>query len=157
MSAALAVEKEPPFVINVPKAPELAPKAEMSVATDIALRVMKMIDIGYIAAIYFVLAYVIAIAIDMMLGPFDKAKNDKKSGARVFGELVGQCWLFGVLTYIARNFVELIPSPFDGVMGFNHRAVKELGGAAVFSMILLWNSHNFIGKMEYLYTRVTGK
>ena len=133
-----------------------SPAQKPSFATDVALRLMKMVDIGYIAVIYFVFAYAIAIGLDAVLGPFDLAANENKSRVRIFAELMGQCWLFGVITYIARNLVELIPFPFDGVLGFNHRAVKELGGAAVFSMILLWNSHNFIAKMEYLYTRVTG-
>jgi len=70
-------------------------------------------------------------------------------------ELVLQIWCFGMLTYLARNIVEIIPSPFNGICGFQHNRVKELSSAATFSIILIWNSHNFIAKMGYLYKRVT--
>lgn len=143
-----------PFSAAATPTPTVSPTP--NVAINLLLRFVKILDVGFITVVYFVLAYVIAVGFDQWLGPFDEAKNDKKTIARVFGELILQCWFFATVTYIIRNVVELVPSPFEGILGFRHLIVKELTSAAVFSMILLWNSHNFIRKMEYMYYRVTG-
>jgi hypothetical protein len=46
-------------------------------------------------------------------------------------------WIIGVSTYIIRNIVELIPSPFEGIQGLIHKRVKELGSAGVYTLILM--------------------
>lgn len=150
----MSIGQPPPLSFTNGK-PSNISKPQQTLLQDIVVRSIKMIDIGYITIIYFILAYVIAITIDTWLGPFNQTKNDKKSIFRIGCELIFQMWCFGMLTYVARNIVELIPFPLNGIYGFQHRRVKELGSAAVFSVILVWNSHNFVAKMGYLYTRVT--
>ena len=124
-----------------------------NVTKDIIIRFIKIMDIGYITAIYFILALVVALSIDKILGPFDDEKNDKKSTLRIIFELILQMWMFGIFIYLSRNLVEIIPSPFNGVYGFKHDKVKELHQPFVFSIILIWNSHYFINKVAYLYKR----
>jgi hypothetical protein len=128
---------------------------KQSLKEDIIIRCIKILDIGYITSIYFVLALFVGISIDKLLGPFDPIKNDKKNTWCIAAELILQIWIFGILIYIARNVVEIIPSPFNGIYGFEHNRLKELHQAFVFSIILIWNSHYFINKMAFLYKRIT--
>jgi hypothetical protein len=58
-----------------------------------------------------------------------------------------------VLIYFARNFVELIPYPFDNLFGFHHNKVKELSGATAFTFVLLYYQPNLNKMMKYLTVR----
>jgi hypothetical protein len=89
-----------------------------------------------------------------MLGPFDAKKAASKSTARLILEVVLHIWTIGVLVYIARNVVELIPFPLNGVHGFEHKRVKELSNAAVFTFVTLFFQKNLRARMEYTYERI---
>lgn len=125
---------------------------------DIILRSIKIIDIGYIAVIYFTLAFFISGSIDKWLGKFDKKSEEtaRKSTLRLAAEVILHIWCIGVIVYIARNVVEHIPFPLDGLRGFEHKRVKELSNAAVFTFIMLFFQKHLRNKLEYLYERVFG-
>ena len=62
-------------------------------------------------------------------------------------------WTIGIVIYIARNIIELIPFPLNGYNGFDHFKVKELGQAFVFIQILLTSIVYIKGRLTTLYTR----
>lgn len=121
---------------------------------DLVLRGIKIIDIGYITTIYFFIAILVARTIDKTLGPYDKDHDKDKHTLRIAFELIGLIWLVGTTTYITRNIVELIPFPLDGVYGFEHKRVKELGSGAVFVFVVMFFSYHLRAKMEYFYSRI---
>jgi hypothetical protein len=121
---------------------------------EIVIRSIKILDIGYIAAIYFLFALVICMQIDKYMGTFDQKEEDKKSLARVIANTVLYMWLIGVVIYIVRNLAELIPFPLDGVYGFKHSKVKELGNATVFVFIFMQYQLFFKNRLTYLFTRI---
>ncbi len=123
---------------------------------DLSFRVVKILDIGYISAIYYVTALYLSILIDGLYGEFDRAAADKKSTARLVAEVVGQIWVITTISYIMRNVVEYIPSPFHGVAGHNHYRLKELAGATMFIIMFMFYQRNFKARAEYLYGRVHG-
>lgn len=123
---------------------------------EVVIRGIKILDIGYIASIYFLLAFGIAAAMDRMLGPFDTYAARKKSTPRLLLETMVHIWVSGVIIYLARNVVEKVPFPLDGVYGFEHKRVKELGNGAVFTFIFLFFSYNLRKRLEFLYQRVVG-
>ena len=121
---------------------------------DLELRTIKILDIGYITIIYFILGLLISRFFDSYLGKFNKLNDDKKHVARVGAELIVMIWAIGTIVYLTRNVVELIPSPFDGLYGFNHLQVKELGSAAVFTMLVLSYTYHFAAKLDYFNHRI---
>lgn len=121
---------------------------------DLTMRVFKLIDIGYITCIYFFLGFACAVLYDKVLGKFDEKAHDKKSITRISLELILHIWSIGVITYFARNLVELIPFPLDGVMGFSHFKVKELTLATVFVLVLITFQDHLREKMKYLLARL---
>ena len=132
------------------------PQPKQSFSTDVIIRSIKILDIGYITVIYFTLGFLISVGISKLLGDFNAEVENKKSTLRLFLEIVGHIWLIGVLVYIARNVVELIPFPLNGVLGFEHKRVKELGNAAVFTFVLLFFQAQLRSKLELLQKRLVG-
>ena len=121
---------------------------------DLELRTIKILDIGYITIIYFILGLLISRLFDNYLGKFNKFNDDKKHIGRVGLELIVMIWAIGTIVYLARNIVELIPSPFDGLYGFKHLQMKELGSAAVFTMLVLSYTYHFAAKLDYFNHRI---
>jgi hypothetical protein len=112
-----------------------------------------MIDIGFITTIYFLLGAIVANIITNFQKKFNSEEEDKKTLISCSLNLIILIWINGVLIYIARNLVELIPYPFDNLFGFEHKKVKELGAATAFTFVLLYYQPNLNDIMKYLATR----
>ncbi len=110
-----------------------------------------MLDIGYLAVIYFIFAMYTSILVDNYYGPFDREAAEQKSFIRLASEATLQVWIFGVIVYIVRNLAELIPSPFHGVAGLDHYRLKELSNAALFTVIFMIYQRNLKARVEYIY------
>ena len=117
----------------------------------VPFRFIKILDIGYTTFIYFFLALIIAILLDKIYGEYDEKKEEKKSILIRTLELFSMIWLNGIIIYFARNIVELIPSPFNNMYGFEHSRLRELNDAYVFDFVLLYNQENLIKRMESFY------
>lgn len=120
---------------------------------ELVIRGIKILDIGYLTVIYFVLAYFFAVVYDRVLGDFDESENAAKSTVQLSLELMFHIWTIGVLVYVVRNMVELIPFPLDGIYGYNHLRLKELIIAPVFTLVLITLQDHLRKKMNMLYRR----
>lgn len=122
-----------------------------TLANDILMRSIKIVDIGYITVIYIAFSIVIATIVDTWMGSFDPKKEEKKEFWQQTVEIILCMWLYGVLIYIVRNIVELIPFPLDGYQGFDHLRVKELKSAMVFTFTFVLFCDYIKQKMLYYY------
>ena len=122
---------------------------------ELALRSIKIIDIGFVTTIYFLLGIVSARAFDNFYGKYDEKKEKAKSFLRQTLEIIGMMWLYGVIIYIVKNLVELIPSPFDGLYGFKHSLLKELKNASVYTFIFLYFQTHFKSKIVTYYNALS--
>jgi hypothetical protein len=125
------------FIDTSPPKPT-TPVKKMPPLQDFLIRTNKMIDIGFITKFQ---------------TEFSNKEEDKKSVIRISLSLILLIWINGVLIYFARNFVELIPYPFDNLFGFHHNKVKELSGATAFTFVLLYYQPNLNKMMKYLTVR----
>jgi hypothetical protein len=138
-------------------------KLNSYIRDEIEMRSVKILDIGYIAMLYFAIGIFFTTFYDKLFGEWTIAADSNKSTFRLGLELLGMIWLFGVTTYIVRNVIELIPSPMSYIplsnpeRKFEHRRVRELGSATVFTLILMGTSYHFKNKLEYFYRRITGR
>ena len=140
------------FIDTTPPKPPV-PAKKMPVLQDILIRGNKMIDIGYITTIYFILGAIVANMITNFQTEFNSKEEDKRTVINSTLRLILLIWTNGVLIYFARNFVELIPYPFDTFFGFHHSKVKELGAATAFTFVLLYYQPNLNKMMKYLSVR----
>ena len=127
---------------------------KMPLLQDVFIRLNKMIDIGYITIIYFIMGVVFAGIITNFQTTFDSKEYDKKPLINILFIFIIIIWIDGVLIYIARNLIEFIPYPFDNVFGFDHKRVKELGATTAFTFVLLYYQPNLTNMTIYLKNRM---
>jgi hypothetical protein len=140
------------FIDTTPPKPPV-PVKKMPMLQDILIRGNKMIDIGFITTIYFILGAIVANMITSFQTEFNNKEEDKRTVINSTLSLILLIWTNGVLIYFARNLVELIPYPFDTFFGFHHNKVKELGAATAFTFVLLYYQPNLNKMMKYLSVR----
>jgi len=126
------------------------------VKDDLSFRVVKVFDIGYITILTFAFGILVSRFFDFVFSKYEEAvnKNGKPNIIQLLLELSVMMWLVGVSTYLARNVIEIIPSPFEGVAGLVHKNVKELGGAGVFTFIVLSFTNTIGNKIGELNTHL---
>ena len=128
-----------------------------SLGQDILMRSIKIFDIGYLTVIYVFLAILCAKITDILYGEFDEKKEEQKSLVVLFIEMIVSLWLYGVLIYVVRNIVPLIPFPLNGFQGFDHLKVKEVYNPIIFTFVFLMYCNIFMHKIKYFYNRLPGR
>lgn len=126
----------------------------MNYSKEIIIRIIKLLDIGYITTIYVILAIILAKLCDKYFGVFDEVSEEKKPLSQSIIELILHVWLIGIVIYIIRNLVPLIPFPLNGIYGFNHLKVKELSTATVFSIVFIYFYQYYQSKVKYILTKI---
>jgi hypothetical protein len=115
---------------------------------------LQVLDIGYITVLYFTLGYFVSIFMNKIVGPFDEKKADQKSMGRIFLEVLAHVYVIGLIIYYLRKLVVEIPSPFQGINGFDHNRVPELKSSFVLSFIVLYYQRNLKYKLDYFAKRM---
>jgi hypothetical protein len=116
----------------------------------------KLIDIGLVTVYFFTLGLLFAKLFDAAYGDFEKEKYEKHPTALLFAEIVLHLFLIGVVAYLLRNLVQLIPYPLEGMGGFRHERLKELEGGHVLSIVMIFFQKNLLDKLKYFAKRVFG-
>jgi hypothetical protein len=96
----------------------------------------------------------IAKLFDKLVHSLDTKENEEKTSLQLFIEIVLYLWLAGAILYAIRNLMELVPSPFEGIFGLEHKRVKELGNAGVFIFIFFYFGEALKKKLTVLYDRL---
>lgn len=115
------------------------------------MRGIKVLDIGYIFALYFMIALILAYYVDKILGKFNPEDYKDTSKWRIILELFVACWVYGILCYIVRNTVEMIPFPLHNYKGYNHYKIRELSSAWVFGFVFLTCSSNMKDRLIHVF------
>jgi hypothetical protein len=121
---------------------------------ELVIRSIKVIDIGFITALYLTFGIVLAKLCDKVLGEFDEEKEHQKPLWQLLIELFLYLWFVGIVVYVVRNVVQMIPFPFHGVYGYDHFRVKELINAVIFFVMFLHFQEYYQKKIRYLFTRL---
>lgn len=118
---------------------------------------IKVLDIGYLTALYFALGFAASLALDRAYGEFDLDRARATSVPVLALQATGQLWVLGVVVYALRNLVGALPFPLDGVAGFDHARVREVQGSAIVVFALLLFQNNMAARLKHLYDRVRGR
>ena len=114
-------------------------------------RIAKVLDIGFVSVLYISFAMITSKLYDNFLGKFNKEEADKKSIFRNVLELFGMFWVYGIIIYIIRNIVKIIPFPLDNVDGFKHNTLKDLRSAGMFTVVFFYFQTHMKEKMQYVF------
>ena len=126
----------------------------MNYKKELIIRSIKIIDIGYITVIYVILGIFLAKLCDKQLGKFEEKKANEKSIFQHMIELILLLWFIGIVIYIVRNLVPLIPFPLDGYYGFKHLKVKELTSATFFTISFMYFQVYYQNKIKYIFSKI---
>jgi hypothetical protein len=121
---------------------------------ELIIRTIKIIDMGYVTMIYFVLGIFLAKICDKFLGNFDIEKEEKKPLYISIIEFLLYIWFIGVVIYIVRNIIPLIPFPLDGMYGFKHLKVKEVTSGSVFAISFIYFQTHYESKIKYISSKL---
>lgn len=115
---------------------------------------VKLLDIGLVTIYFFVLGLAAAKGFDSVMGEFKEENFDDVPLWMLFLQIVTQLFALGIIAYVLRNVVKMIPFPLDGVAGFHHNRLKELDGGEVMALVLILFQRNLIDKVLYFVKRV---
>jgi hypothetical protein len=122
---------------------------------NLSFLAVKLLAISFVTTLYFSLGFLAAKALDLFFSGYDKNKDDKNQPIwQVFLEIVVRLCGLGILIYIARNLVERVPFPLNGVSGFDYLRLKELHSEFIFTIPLFIFHENFVSKLQGLYDRL---
>ena len=110
---------------------------------------IKLIDIGYVTSLYFVFGLLASKAFDYYYDKFDPEDYKSLPFWKLLGSILLHTFALGITAYILRNLIAIIPFPLDGVAGFRHHRLKEIGGGVMLSVILVLFQNNLINKVNY--------
>jgi hypothetical protein len=128
---------------------------------QLCFRLIKMVDIIYISALAVIFGFILAYISDGIFGSFNKEKYDKeiKDKKDIRAELAIKMVIVvsytSIILYLLRNFIELIPSPFNGICGLQHVRVKEIETVTGIIFVLFF-SYQF-DFLEYIRERYVKK
>jgi hypothetical protein len=117
---------------------------------------LKFFDIFLLTIYYFVLAFYISTGMDYVFGKYDSSDDEQKPTWKLLLECIVYTFSLLIVFYIARNIVERIPFPFEGLWGFRSELVKERGGDVVFIFLLFFYQDYYNKKLNFLAKRLIG-
>jgi hypothetical protein len=120
---------------------------------------VKLIDIGITYTYFFVIGLIMAKIFDYVY--FDLLEEKKIDWetypiSLLILNITTHFFLIGVSVYFIRNLVELIPYPLEGVAGYQHNRLKELGGGAVLTFMIFIFQDNLTEKIKVCAHRIMG-
>ena len=125
---------------------------------NILMRSIKIMDIVFIYTLSVLFAFYVAIFLDTyVFHETDEKAEEKKSYLRNLFEICVVIGIIGVVSYIGRNIIELIPFPFDGYKGYSHAKVKELKSGGMLNVFLLMFSTAFVLRTTALKEKILHK
>jgi len=121
-----------------------------------------MIDIIYISILAVIFGFGLAYISDIIFRNFDKKKYDsevkesREIRYELFIKMIIVVSYTSIILYILRNFIELIPSPFNGICGLEHVRVKEIETVTAIIFILFFSyQFDFLEYIRDRYTRIS--
>ena len=123
----------------------------------IPFRLVKSLDIMYVVAIQFIVAIILNVIIDGVLERIGHLEEDNTKLVYTYSNFVKHLLIailiisiFAIVSYFARLTIKHIPSPFNGISGFQHIRLKELQEVGSLTAFLFLTSNYLDSKIKTL-------
>jgi hypothetical protein len=118
----------------------------------LSMRLVKITDIAYVNILYFIYGYYSSKLIENIFKQFygDKSKFINDSKGKLIFQILLQVTVIGIMAYIGRNIIELIPFPLNNYAGYDHLKLKELSGAGLVTFYIFLFSYNLTSKIDII-------
>lgn len=124
---------------------------------EVIIRSIKILDIAYITFIYGFFSLIMITFLDKYIFYYislENVKEEDKNKYIIFIEILLCLTIYGIVSYILKNILQLIPFPLEGVYGFQHLKVMEVKSGAMISMFLLWFSKVIRNKITIFHSKI---
>lgn len=123
----------------------------------IMYRIVKSLDIAILFGIWTVLGFLIGKELNKLFPVFIEKKYNKKNYITILLEVWIQFACVGIIVYVIRNIIELIPSMFENKYGFTRKRLKELNSTVPLIWIMLYYQDTAKAKLTYLHQKRSSK
>ena len=124
---------------------------------ELLIRLIKIIDIAFITFLYGIAGMIFAIILDKYVFKyisFQKKDDKDKKKWILFFEILICLTINGILAYLLRNTLQMVPFPFNGIYGFSHLRVNEVKSGAIIVTILMYFSKTLRSKISILQSEI---
>lgn len=107
----------------------------------------------YISILYILTGYILSIYIDDLFIIYYGTDFESKTTRKLIIEVCIQAGVIGIISYIFRNLIQMIPFIFEGVYGYKHLKVKELAAGSILTTYMVIFQYNFQNKLKFIRNR----
>ena len=132
------------------------PSSAKDVPFTAAFLAVKLADIGYVTVLYFIAAMLFAKIFNQVYEARTAKEYDEMPIWHLTADVLLHIFLVGVVAYFMRNLVGLVPSPLDGLAGFQHARLKELQGGFILAVLIFMFQQSLRDKITSFAKRVMG-
>ena len=124
-----------------------------NIKSEVLFRFIKIMDIGYMVILYFIFGILLSKITDVLFGGYSEEETHAKSTLRLIIETITIVWFTIVVFYVARNIMEVIPSPFNGLYGYEHSRLKEVTNGMILAFTYIYFQNELRNKLFELDNR----
>jgi len=133
---------------------------------ELSIRGMKVLNIAVMFSISSFIGYIFGQLLSKMYVFDNKKESDRqkysKTGAgkrKLIGQILLEISITGIIMYFARQFIQVVPWPFDGFMGINapnsfkgydHNKVAESQNPFPLGFFIMYYNDSLRNKVAYL-------
>jgi hypothetical protein len=137
--------------------PILSSEFKKPLKEELAIRGIKILDIAYIFSFYAAAGFFLSILLEKIFPKYSENKYKNMLSGRILLEICIQFAAIGIVVYIIKNIFELVPFPFEGIYGYEHKKVKELQNAMPLIYTILYFQISLRDKLMILLERFIKK
>ena len=126
-----------------------------NIKSEIRFRFIKIMDIGYMVILYVIFGIFLSKITDILFGEQSKEEIHAKSTLRLIIEIIIIVWFTIIVFYVTRNIMEIIPSPFDGLYGYQHSRLKEVTNGLILAFIYVYFQNELSNTLIELNSRLS--
>jgi len=123
--------------------------------SEARFRFIKIMDIGYMVILYVIFGIFLSKITDVLFREYSKEETKAKSTLRLIIEVIIIVWFTIVVFYVARNIIEVVPSPFDGLYGYEHSRLKEVTNGMILAFTYIYFQNELRNKLVELNSRLS--
>jgi hypothetical protein len=130
---------------------------KQTVRENVVVRSIKIVDIGYTTVIFGIPSLFVAsflnkyVYSNIQVG--DIEKDEYKTTLSILTETLLCLIINGIVAYLLRNLLQLVPFPLNGIYGFRHMNLMEVRNGTIISIFLLYMSPVLLNKFKVLQQR----